>query len=50
MRELQNDARKIISFFQTPSLKYAAWGVPRLLFLAQLMRHFPLPSHSTPSS
>lgn len=24
MRELQNDARKIISFFQKPSLKYAA--------------------------
>jgi hypothetical protein len=24
MRELQNDARKIIPFFQKPSLKYAA--------------------------
>ena len=24
MRDLQNDARKIISFFQKPSLKYAA--------------------------
>jgi hypothetical protein len=24
MRELQNDARKIMSFFQKPSLKYAA--------------------------
>jgi transposase len=24
MRDLQNDARKIISFFQEPSLKYAA--------------------------
>jgi transposase len=25
MRELQNNARKIISFFPKPSLKYAAW-------------------------
>jgi hypothetical protein len=24
MRELQNDPRKIMSFFQKPSLKYAA--------------------------
>lgn len=25
MRDLQNDTRKIRSFFQKPSLKYAAW-------------------------